>query len=133
MDGKPNVDEQVALLPSEGGTVCHVQCWQGASGFALVVVTELPDNPGLSVSLNFGAVAAAVRARMPAGAQDPLWVESWPGRSLASYLLHDVIICAHHLLWQSGGAWWRRPLSAAATRQLLWLVAGEQAALAYSG
>lgn len=133
MDGGPQVDEQIVLPTSAGGTVFRARAWGSAAGSAVVVVAELPDNPGTSVSLNFEAVASAVRPQLPAYTQEVFWVELWQGRSLAAYVLGEPIVTAHHLRWLHDGCWWRRPLSTAATRQLLSLVAGDSAARIYSG
>lgn len=83
--------ETMLQLPVEqGATRCHVRVVP-LNARPVVVITELADNQGLSIDLNFDVVATRVRRLLPAGCE-PVWLERWEGRSLAAFVLHDTLI-----------------------------------------
>jgi hypothetical protein len=84
----------------------------------VVIVSELAHNPGLSIERNFGRVAERVRRWVPADCE-PVWLEHWPARALAVWVLHDAVAPSTHLRRPVSGAWSRSPLSPQALEQLL--------------
>ena len=115
----PALDLVLTLPEAEGGTRCHVGVRSTRGRRPLVVVTELADNPGHSISLAFDAISRRVREMLPPGSVEPLWLERWPGRALAALVLHDRTVPSVQLLRQHAGQWQREPLSNAAVADLL--------------
>jgi len=67
---------------------CQVEVWAARDGRpAVVVLSELPDKPGLSVSTAFPFLAQEVRSLLLLGSLEPIWVERWPARAVAGVVL----------------------------------------------
>lgn len=120
----PAYDGVLELPPTVGGTRCRVTVYLRDQRTPVVIVSELSDNEGPSVSLAFDVVAQFVRAQLPADSGEPLWVQRWPERALAALILRGGRVAATHVLVEQGGAWWRRPVSGPAAAQLLDLASG---------
>jgi hypothetical protein len=102
-----------------GVTRCHVVASaRGAGRQTIVRVSELADNPGPSISLAFDAITHLVRDLLRLE-EEPLWVEHWPSRAIASLLLHDEAMMSHHLRLLGPAGWIRCPLDQASMRLLM--------------
>jgi hypothetical protein len=83
-----NTTLTVAVPGTAEQTRCRVEVWAPADGGPPVaILSELPDNPGLSVTAAFPYVAQQVRALLPADLPEPMWIEHWPERAVAAVLL----------------------------------------------
>jgi hypothetical protein len=100
------------VLPDHvGGTRCHLRIHRGR--VPIVVVTELADNPGPSVSLVFALIAGHVRSRFLDGSSEPVWVERWPQRAFASLVMREGGTASTHLRYELAGKWLRCPVTPA--------------------
>jgi hypothetical protein len=114
------LDRDLEIEHAYGTTRCHVLARaHDRSDLAVVCVSELPSNPGPSITVVFGAVANRVRSLLPAGMAEPVWVERWPARALAALLLHDAPVRRDHLRLAVNGGWHTRSLTAEGVRRLL--------------
>jgi hypothetical protein len=111
-------DGEVQLPVEAGGTRCRVTAYLCSDGVPVVVVTELPDNGGVSISLAFDAIAQRVRAGVLRGLREPVWVERWSDRALAEMVLRERQLAADHLMVEGIDGWLRLPLPASVAEQL---------------
>ena len=86
----------------------------------MVVLEELPGNPGPPVAAVAADVIAWVRERfLGPDVLEPVWVEAWLGRALSA-LVHDRLpACAYMLLDATTTPPNRRPLPRRELDQLL--------------
>lgn len=108
----------VELAAEDGATRCHVRVFPRPRR-PVVLVSELPDNDGLSVALNFERIVRHVERHASVPLSGALWLERWPGRSLAALVLHDEVVADLHLRWRAGESWQRLPLTADAAALIL--------------
>lgn len=86
------LDELVQLRAEDGATRCRVQVFVSleASPRPVVLLTELDDNPGLPVpAVIANLVRVVTMTRLLGVPGDPIWVEAWWGRALASVATGD--------------------------------------------
>jgi hypothetical protein len=102
----------------EGGTRCRVNVVMAPAGPA-AIVTEDPDNPGVSVEFAFPVVAEYIRSLLPHDAAEPLWVRRWPGHALAESVFRERRGFDTHLMTYTEQGWISRPLPQAVARHLL--------------
>jgi hypothetical protein len=74
------------------------------------VLSELPDNPGLSVTAAFPFLAQQVRSLLPPQSPEPVWVEHWPERAVAAVLLERPGPTTDMLVSGPCAGWTRTPL-----------------------
>jgi hypothetical protein len=113
IDGSAVLDSVLFLPAEQGGTRCRVAVYDPDAVRPVVVVAELLDNEGCSITLTFDAIADQVRAWLPRQCEEPHWVERWPERALAALLLRDQVTSAAYLMLQDRGSWRRTPISPA--------------------
>ncbi len=113
------LDAVLDVPHAHGVTRCHVVASRSDMGRrAIVLVSELDDNPGPSISLAFDAITQFVRDILPLD-QEPVWIEHWPSRALASLLLRDEAMMSHHLRLRGPTGWSSHPLDQASMKLLL--------------
>ncbi|MDP9183751.1 MAG: hypothetical protein M3P04_13365 [Actinomycetota bacterium] len=113
------LDAVIEVPHAHGLTSCHVLVTCGHPPARPVVqITELADNEGPSISMVYELLAARVRELVHLDVE-PVWLERWSSRAVASALLHDEPTSSWHLREETPVGWRRVPLNRAATQRLL--------------
>jgi hypothetical protein len=104
------LDARLEVTHVLGTSTFHaLACREARHGRVVVRITELEDNDGPSISLIFDLIARHVRQLLPRG-EEPVWIEHWPGRSIAAFVLHDDLVASYHINLENDGSWIQRPI-----------------------
>jgi hypothetical protein len=85
----------------------------------VAILSEIPTNPGLSVTGAFPFLAQRVRTLLPPDGPEPLWVEHWPERAVAAVLLERPGPTTDMLVTGPGADCIRTPLPPGALERYL--------------
>ena len=100
---------------------CRVEVWPGKP--IIIVISELPDNQGMSVTNGIEHIASAVISKLQIHNTPIVWIEHYPVSELRGEETFDLVTFAHDNAYTGGAlivrqAGWR-PLTKSAVRQLI--------------
>jgi hypothetical protein len=104
----------------DGDVSCLVEVWLDdlPEPPALVIVEEIPDNSGVPISVAMDEISDQVRHGLQEH-DEPIWVERWASRALASVVLSRSGVTTHMRAQRHADGWRRQPMTAGDLELLL--------------
>ncbi len=90
-----------------------------SGGLPVALIEDTVENGGMSAHFRFDEIVRTVRAKLPPDTAEPIWVQRWAARAVASWLLGRADITSDQLMIPMARGWWKQPIPAAVTSEML--------------